>query len=96
MTIRTTPEELIHGWHLDKRVNLSHLITTFTVTVAVIVWVLALQERVKVVEVTQDIILTSQKDVRGDIQDMRSELNSKLDVIVDHQYEHLESHAEER
>lgn len=39
------------GWHLDKRISLGHLVTTATVTVALLTWMFALENRVTVNEV---------------------------------------------
>jgi hypothetical protein len=39
------------GWHLDKKISIGHLITTGTVAVAMIAWMLQLENRVSVHEV---------------------------------------------
>lgn len=39
------------GWHLDKRISLGHLITTASVTVALLTWMFSLENRVTVTEV---------------------------------------------
>ena len=94
MTIQATGTEIMSGWHLDKRVNLSHLVTTFTVTIGVTVWLLTLQERVKVVEVTQAAIVKSQDGVREDIRDLKHELVNKLDTMAERQYIHVKDHTD--
>lgn len=37
-------------WHLDKRVNLGHLLTTLSLAVAIFVWASAMDRRVAVLE----------------------------------------------
>jgi len=39
------------GWHLDKKISIGHLITTGTVAVALIAWMLQLEGQVSVHEV---------------------------------------------
>lgn len=39
------------GWHLDKRISLGHLVTTATVTIALLTWMFTLENRVTVNEV---------------------------------------------
>lgn len=34
------------GWHVDKRVSIGHIITTLTVAVSIVVWMMSLENRV--------------------------------------------------
>jgi hypothetical protein len=43
------------GWHLDKKISIGHLITTGTVAVAMIAWMLQLENQVSVHEVRIDL-----------------------------------------
>ena len=39
-----------HGWHLDKRVSLGHIVSTLTITGVVVIWMTTLDKRVTLSE----------------------------------------------
>jgi hypothetical protein len=43
------------GWHLDKKISIGHLVTTGTVAVAMIAWMLRLENQVSVHDVRIDL-----------------------------------------
>ena len=72
-----------NGWHLDKRISISHIVATVSATVVVLVWLFAIQERVSVNEVK-----TAQNTQRVDRLETRiisqyDEITRKLERIED-------------
>jgi hypothetical protein len=78
------------GWHLEKRVQLSHIVTTLTVAVAAGLYITKLEQRIALIE--QRIIIQDQRDQAQDQQwkEAVSTLNvhlarmdGKLDRIIE-------------
>lgn len=76
-------------WHLDKRVNLAHIVTTASIAIAAVVAWFQIQERVAVLEVRGQIAASereqSKRDiallierVRQDIAALRAEVRDEL------------------
>ena len=36
------------SWHLDKRISISHIVTTLTVAVAIVIWLMRLESAVSI------------------------------------------------
>jgi low affinity Fe/Cu permease len=82
-------------WHLDKRVSVSHLITTILVIISVVAWSFQLQNKID----------NNNREIQrnaGDIQSLRADMNSqygeilrRLERIQEQQGRHLERHADE-
>jgi len=81
--------EVNGGWHLKKELNISHLLTTLTLTVGVLVWAAKMDSRLTLVEAIQkqnvEINHSQDKELKEQqkqiYQSMR-EMDSKLNVLV--------------
>lgn len=58
-------------WHLDKRLNISHLVATFLIVVGLFSWGAKLEERIAIIERTNAI--THEQSVR-DLNDIKAAL----------------------
>jgi hypothetical protein len=79
-------------WHLDKRLNAGHLLTTLSLAAAMIVWAMNIESRIA----THDMQLTaiSEQMDRTDSRNIRSlesisvqmnRINDKLDRLIERQ-----------
>lgn len=85
--------ELGRGWHLDKRISLTHLFTTGTVVVAMVLWSARMEGRDNLIEErvernTQDI-----QTLNGRVDDQYKEIIRRLESIDSKAARHLEEHA---
>lgn len=66
------------GWHLDKTVSISHLITTLTIAGSVFVWASNMEQRIVVLETRMEnasvVATDTQRDVRELAQVVRDEI----------------------
>lgn len=78
------------AWHLDKKVNISHIIATLMLAAAIFTWGSNIEQRVALVEATtarQEQVDTAQNaearryavEVREDIRD----LSRKIDKLIE-------------
>ena len=67
------------GWHLDKRVNVGHLLTTISLAVMLFVWANRMDSRITVLEVQQ----LNQTLVAADIRSQLKDVNNKLDRLIE-------------
>lgn len=70
-------------WHLDKRLNIGHLLTTMTVAAAIIIWGNSVETRLAVLEEQQ---IHQEKQRAEDMALIRAELSSinrKIDRIIE-------------
>jgi hypothetical protein len=82
-------------WHLDKRVSVSHLITTILVIISVVAWSFQLQNKIannarEIDRNSVDIAL-----LRSDSAAQYGEILRRLERIQEQQGRHLERHADE-
>lgn len=56
--------EPISGWHLDKRLNISHLLMTITIVVGLFAWGSAIDRRVAILE--ERIAMLNNENARRD------------------------------
>lgn len=84
------PERRDGHWHLDKRLNVSHLLTTVVLTVGIFSWAGTMDKRVALLEA--QIRTQTELDQRQDrdrlalgneIKDQLRQLNNKLDRIIE-------------
>lgn len=66
-------------WHLDKRLNVGHILTTITIAVGVFVWASKMDSRITVLEVQQQNTAQTGIEIKSQLQ----ELNRKLDRIIE-------------
>ena len=78
-------------WHLDRRVSVGHLVTTFTVLVAMVLWGARLETRIVLIE--QAAARQARIDARQDAETQRTReeireelksLNGKIDRYFEH------------
>lgn len=69
------------GWHIDKRISVGHLITTLTVTVAVIAWSFRMEGRINLNEVKIQNNEQAIKNLRVDGLSQNAEIIRRLEVM---------------
>ena len=77
-------------WHLDKRLNVGHLLTTVTVGAGVIAWALTVENaiaehEIKIQNNTQEISHTEDRSDRDfeRVYKLVSTINDKLDRLIE-------------
>lgn len=65
-------------WHVDRGVNLAHLLTTVSLIAAVAVGWFRLQERVAVLEVRALVASAAQEEAKRDIAQLVSQIRSDI------------------
>lgn len=75
---RTVTETERRGWHLDKTVSISHLMTTLTIAGSVFIWASKMEQRIVVLETRMEnstvVAADTQRDVRELAQVVRDEI----------------------
>lgn len=71
--------EQIDRWHLKKEIQLGHLITTFTVAIAAVLYINKIEQRVSVIEVQ----ITSQREASVLLRTQLEKINDKLDRLIE-------------
>jgi len=74
-------QENTGGWHLDRRISIGHLITTGTVAVAMVAWMLQLENRVAVHDVKIDQVEKNQTAAKAEVAAQYAELIRRLERI---------------
>ena len=76
--VRSVTEPDRRGWHLDKTVSVSHLMTTLTIAASVFVWASKMEQRIVVLETRMEnasvVATDTQRDVRELAQVVRDEI----------------------
>lgn len=72
------------GWHLDKRISLGHLVTTASVTVALLTWMFNLENRVTVNEVKIDAVQEDIREASAERAAQYAEIIRRLERIDNH------------
>lgn len=67
------------GWHLDKRVNVGHILTTLALAGAIISMWMSMDRRVTTLEVRQDQSARTAQEIKGQL----IEINRKMDRIME-------------
>lgn len=67
------------GWHLDKRLNVSHLITTLLLVVATFTYANGIDKRISILEESKRYQEATNAQVT---QELRS-INAKLDRLIE-------------
>lgn len=66
-------------WHVDKRINIGHLLTTATLAIGVFVWANKMDSRITVLEVQQ----TNQSIISVEIKQQLKYMDTKLDRLIE-------------
>jgi len=73
--------EPMHGWHLRKELNISHLLMTVGLLVGLIGWGSTLDTRVTTVEVQLSHVQKTQDVMRQDAKEAQAEVLQELRAI---------------
>lgn len=66
-------------WHLDKRLNVGHILTTITLAVGIFVWANKMDNRITVLEVQQQNTAATGVEIKNQLL----ELNRKIDRLIE-------------
>ena len=75
----TPPTQDNDRWHLKKEIQLGHLITTFTVAIAAVLYINKIDQRVSVLEVQ----VSAQRDAATLLRGQLDKINDKLDRLIE-------------
>lgn len=78
-----TEEKALQGWHIDKRLTVGHIVTTVVVAVSAIMYITAMERRLSVLEVKQDLFAKQQSEGLAKIDSHLVRIEAKLDRKVD-------------
>lgn len=70
-------------WHLDKRVNVGHLLTTATILGSVMWWGSTVETRLGVLDAKQQAAAVRQEQLREDIKSRLDRIETKLDRVIE-------------
>ena len=78
------------AWHLDKKVNLSHIVATLTLAAAIFMWGSKTEQRIALVEASStrqaQVDQAQDQEFRRSVVEMREdirELSRKIDKLID-------------
>lgn len=66
------------NWHLDKRINVGHLLTTVAIATAVFIWAMKTDGRITRLEAQQESSLRTSQEIKAELQSM----NVKIDRLI--------------
>jgi len=67
------------NWHLDKRVNVGHLLTTLVIAGGLFIWAMNTDSRITRLEVRQEQSTRTAQEIKGELQI----LNRKMDRLIE-------------
>tara|TARA_R110002124_G_scaffold46629_11_gene139721 strand:+ start:550 stop:849 length:300 start_codon:yes stop_codon:yes gene_type:complete len=80
------------GWHLDKTVSISHLLTTLLIVISAITWAMGVDKRISQTEITVKYLSGRQSESSQKVEDLRKEIkydlrdiSKKLDRLIEKQ-----------
>lgn len=86
--------QLGHGWQLDKRISIGHLLTTVTVIVTVVIWAGKIEGRIE----TNNVRITASEkaitELRTNNATQYAEIIRRLERLDANNQKHLEQHAQ--
>lgn len=78
------------AWHLDKKVNLSHIVATLTLAAAIFTWGSKIEQRIALVEASStrqaQVDQAQDQEFRRSVVEMREdirELSRKIDKLIE-------------
>jgi len=84
------PQDADTAWHLDKKVNISHILATLTLAGAIFTWGSKIEQRIALVEASavrqQAVDQAQDQEFRRSVVEMREdirELSRKIDKLID-------------
>ena len=83
------------SWHLDKRLNVSHLVTTLVLAVGVFTWASGIEQRINVntidVEHNKELMQLSQGYVTATVNTIEKKVD-KIDIKLDKVLDRINTH----
>ena len=74
-------------WHLDKRLNIGHLLTTLSLAGAIFIWASAIEKRVSVHDAELEILKIANKEaislLRDELREVRNEIRYLRNELTD-------------
>lgn len=67
------------NWHLDKRVNVGHILTTIALAGAMFSWAMTMDSRMTRIEVQQQQSQRSDDEIKVELRD----INMKMDRLIE-------------
>lgn len=84
------PQDADTAWHLDKKVNISHILATLTLAVAIFTWGSKIEQRIALVEASavrqQAVDQAQDQEFRRSVVEMREDirdLSRKIDKLIE-------------
>lgn len=84
------PQDADTAWHLDKKVNISHILATLTLAGAIFTWGSKIEQRIALVEASavrqQAVDQAQDQEFRSSLVEMREdirELSRKIDKLIE-------------
>ena len=84
------PQDADTAWHLDKKVNISHILATLTLAGAIFTWGSKIEQRIALVEASavrqQAVDQAQDQEFRRSVVEMRDdirELSRKIDKLIE-------------
>ena len=66
------------GWHLDKRVNVGHLLTTLLMALGLVTWAIKMEARIERVEVLAHTVQDSERRMEQRIVDQLDKTDERM------------------
>ena len=83
---------LMEGWHLSKSVSITHILTTLTAVIAVLLFMTDIDKRVEVNSVKISQVTANDQVIKTEVRNLGETIVNKLDAMETRQYEHLQQH----
>ena len=84
------PQDADTAWHLDKKVNISHILATLTLAAAIFTWGSTIEQRIALVEASStrqaQVDQAQDQEFRRYVVEMRDdihELSRKIDKLIE-------------
>jgi len=74
------------NWHLDKRVNIGHLLTTLIIGGGVFVWAMNMDGRVTRLEAQQEASLRTSQEIKAELQMMNRKMDRLIESLLTNEY----------
>ena len=78
----------MNDWHLDKRINVTHLLTTLSFIFALVVWEFNQDVEIKILKAHVNNLDQEAKEWKTDVRHQLRDLNMKMDDIIKHLITH--------
>lgn len=72
-----------HGWHLDKRLNVGHILTTLSIVLGAFVWGSTMEKRIALLEQAGELKAEQYKADMSMIRESLVRIEAKLDSKAD-------------